>query len=276
MKYQFLGTAAAEGLPGIFCDCDICEQARKLGGKNIRTRSQSLVNDDLLIDLSADTYFHVIRNAVPIHKIFHCLITHKHSDHFYPQELYNRVEGFAHLKDNRPFNIYGPKSVIADLKADARIMQIINMGDMILHEIKHFENFEAAGYKITPLSADHPSTPDPVIYFIERDGKTILHANDTGYFLPSVWEWLEKNVKHIDFAEFDCTFGLKECRENHMGFNTVLEVRNRLKDMGIVDDKSICVANHFSHNVGPLYEDMKAVSEKENMLTSYDGLVIEF
>jgi phosphoribosyl 1,2-cyclic phosphate phosphodiesterase len=61
-----------------------------------------------------------------------------------------------------------------------------------------------------------------------------------------------------------------------MGFNTVIEVRNRLMDMGLVDDKSICVANHFSHNVGPLYEDMRAASEKENMLTSYDGMVVEF
>ena len=275
MKYQFLGTAAAEGVPGIFCDCDICEETRKLGGKNIRTRSQSLVNDDLLIDLSADTYLHVLRDNVPIHKIFHCIITHNHTDHFYPKELHNRVEGFAHLKDNRPFNIYGPKSVIDMLKSNEHIIQIVEMGDMVLHEIEPFKTFEAGGYKITPLAADH-GTPDPVIYFIERDGKTILHANDTGYFLPSVWGWLEKNAGHIDFAEFDCTFGLKECRENHMGFNTVIEVRNRLMDMGLVDDKSICVANHFSHNVGPLYEDMRAASEKENMLTSYDGMVVEF
>ena len=276
MKYQFLGTAAAEGVPGIFCDCDICEETRKLGGKNIRTRSQSLVNDDLLIDFSGDTYFHVIRNNIPIHKIFHCLITHKHSDHFYPHELYNRVEGFAHLKDNHPFNVYGPKSVIDVLREDPRIMQIVDMGDMILHELTHFESIKVGDYTVTPLSADHPSTPDPVIYFIERDGKKILHANDTGYFLPQTWEWLEKNAGHIDFAEFDCTFGLKECRENHMGFSTVVEVRNRLKDLNLIDETSICVVNHFSHNVGPLYEDMKAVSEKENMLTSYDGMIVEF
>ena len=275
MKYQFLGTAAAEGVPGIFCDCDICEQTRKLGGKNIRTRSQSLVNDDLLIDLSADTYLHVIRDNLPIHKIFHCIITHNHSDHFYPEELHNRVEGFAHLKNNKPFNVYGPKSVIDILTANEHIMHIVGMGDMILHELKPFEPFKAGNYHITPLSADH-GTPDPLIYFIERDGKTILHANDTGYFLPAVWEWLEKNVKHIDFAEFDCTFGLKECRENHMGFDTVVEVKDRLTQMGLVDEGSICVVNHFSHNVGPLYEDMRVVAEKENMLTSYDGMIVEF
>ena len=35
----------------MFCRCELCEKARALGGKNIRTRSQALVNDDLLLDL---------------------------------------------------------------------------------------------------------------------------------------------------------------------------------------------------------------------------------
>lgn len=39
MKLQYLGTAAAEGFPGMFCNCTACERARKAGGKNIRTRS---------------------------------------------------------------------------------------------------------------------------------------------------------------------------------------------------------------------------------------------
>ncbi|HBJ10614.1 MAG TPA: carbon-phosphorus lyase, partial [Ruminococcaceae bacterium] len=38
MKFQYLGTAAAEGFPGMFCSCDTCEKARKAGGRNIRTR----------------------------------------------------------------------------------------------------------------------------------------------------------------------------------------------------------------------------------------------
>ena len=51
MKVTFLGTAAAEGFPAVFCNCRFCKEARVLGGKNLRTRSQSIVNDDLLIDL---------------------------------------------------------------------------------------------------------------------------------------------------------------------------------------------------------------------------------
>ena len=47
MIFQYLGTAAAEGWPGLFCDCQACEKARAKGGRNIRTRSQAIVDGGL-------------------------------------------------------------------------------------------------------------------------------------------------------------------------------------------------------------------------------------
>lgn len=44
MEIQYLGTAAAEGWPALFCDCEICRKARKTGGKELRTRTQSTVD----------------------------------------------------------------------------------------------------------------------------------------------------------------------------------------------------------------------------------------
>lgn len=55
MKIQFLGTAAYEGIPAMFCQCEQCNTARKRGGKNLRTRSQALIDGKLLIDFPADT-----------------------------------------------------------------------------------------------------------------------------------------------------------------------------------------------------------------------------
>ena len=40
MKIAYLGTSAAEGIPALFCHCDVCRYARKYKGKNVRTRSQ--------------------------------------------------------------------------------------------------------------------------------------------------------------------------------------------------------------------------------------------
>ena len=56
MKLIFLGTAAAEGVPALFCNCKTCEKTRKLKGKNIRKWSSILINDNLIIDARLGFY----------------------------------------------------------------------------------------------------------------------------------------------------------------------------------------------------------------------------
>ena len=87
MKITFLGTAAAEGFPAIFCNCEYCNEARRLGGKNIRTRSQALIDDELLIDFPADTYSHFLKHGIRGDEIKYLIITHGHSDHLYPADF---------------------------------------------------------------------------------------------------------------------------------------------------------------------------------------------
>ncbi|MBR7098190.1 MAG: hypothetical protein IKC59_02145 [Clostridia bacterium] len=58
MKLQFLGTAAAEGIPSLFCHCETCKKARERGGRELRSRSQAIVNDRLLIDFPCDAFYH--------------------------------------------------------------------------------------------------------------------------------------------------------------------------------------------------------------------------
>ena len=45
MKLKYLGTAAAEGVPALFCTCEVCRKSMELGGKNIRTRSQAIIDN---------------------------------------------------------------------------------------------------------------------------------------------------------------------------------------------------------------------------------------
>lgn len=63
MKIKYLGTAAAEGIPAIFCECANCKRSRMLGGKNIRTRSQAIIDDVLLIDFPAVVYDDFVKIA---------------------------------------------------------------------------------------------------------------------------------------------------------------------------------------------------------------------
>lgn len=113
MKLQYFGTAAAEGWPALFCDCDACRRAKAAGGRNIRTRSQALIDDRLLIDFPADTYLHVLHYGLDLNRVDAVIVTHAHEDHFYPKELGNRRNGFAHLPEDAPrtLTVYGSEKI---------------------------------------------------------------------------------------------------------------------------------------------------------------------
>lgn len=56
MKLQFLGAAAAEGFPNLFCHCDACDKARRLGGRNIRSCTSVIIDDVLKVDYPPDSF----------------------------------------------------------------------------------------------------------------------------------------------------------------------------------------------------------------------------
>jgi len=115
MKLKYLGTAAAEGFPAVFCNCDYCREARRLGGKNIRTRSQALVNDDLLLDFPADTYMHFLSNGIEGDKIKYLFITHSHADHLYCHDLNTRGGVYAHDIRQGELKVFGCEDVAAKI-----------------------------------------------------------------------------------------------------------------------------------------------------------------
>lgn len=66
MQICILGTAAAEGLPGLFCHCPCCERARALGGKNIRTQTSLVIDEAWMVDFPPDTYLHTLRGHMGV------------------------------------------------------------------------------------------------------------------------------------------------------------------------------------------------------------------
>ena len=95
MKIKYLGTAAYEGIPSLFCRCETCEKSRREGGRNLRSRSQALVDDELLLDFPADTVWHFHRFGMDWERIRDCLITHSHCDHLYTEDIEMAREGYA-------------------------------------------------------------------------------------------------------------------------------------------------------------------------------------
>ena len=83
MKIQFLGTAAAEGVPAMFCNCPVCGGVRALGQAEFRTRTQVLIDGKLSVDFPPEAYFHSLKYGFNCADIRYLLVTHSHMDHFY-------------------------------------------------------------------------------------------------------------------------------------------------------------------------------------------------
>ena len=275
MKLKYLGTAAAEGIPGVFCTCPVCTHARENKGKNIRTRSQALLDGKILFDFPADTYMRDIASgftAVDLPAIRHVFITHSHSDHFYPAELELRRSVFVLQEPIEILNVYGNKAVMDAFRSNN--MDEWSKGYNVYHFMEAFKPVEADGYKITPLTAKHSDNEDCLFYMAEHDGKALLYAHDTGFFPETVWEHFGKTKIRFDLVSLDCTSMTGRDGGYHMGILDCAEMRKRLFSIGAADEKTVFVLNHFSHGGGLNHEELCAAAAKENFLVSWDGFEV--
>ncbi|MBQ8881810.1 MAG: hypothetical protein IJY70_00245 [Clostridia bacterium] len=284
MKIKYWGTAAAEGVPAIFCSCDICKYARKAGGRNVRTRSQLCVDDKFLIDFGADTYMHSLKYGFDMSKLHTVLITHTHGDHYYPIELLNRRVGFAHGEEiDTPLTIYGSSGIEEDFYSTINepARYLIDQNRVNFKFLSAGERYEIEGYEVFVLPAHH-GTYNPLVYIIRKNGKAFAYFNDTGYPRPQFFEMLEKFKKeydlHIDLVSYDCTGGKSDWGYDgsHMGIKYNIELREKLLAMGVTDEKTAHILHHFTHNqAGGNYDEFSVYAKQFGFDTAYDGMEAE-
>ncbi len=268
MKIHILGTAAAEGFPGLFCRCEHCVKARKLGGKNIRSRSSAIIDDILKVDFPPDSYYHMLRDGIDMAAIKYLLITHAHSDHLQADELENRNPVYAHGIDH-PLKIYGH-----DLALQRCLQSVtLNKDRLELHLIHPYRTFELEKDTfVTPLPADHDQRQTCFIFYIERNGKTLLYGHDTGWFPEETWQWLEGKTLHA--ALLDNTNGPLPGRRNHMNNEAILEMKAVFESKKMITPDSKIVVTHFSHNCGMMHEDLESFYAPHGIQAAYDGMIL--
>ena len=277
MKLKYLGTAAAEGIPAIFCECENCKNSRAAGGKNIRTRSQAIIDDTHLIDFPADTYMHYLMHNFPLYNIKSCIITHSHADHLYPDDMIMRKAMFSHLSDTKtPLTFYSWQS------GYDMIQNVIEKNGLSESEVKAElivprESFCADGYKITPLRASHAPHTSPVVFLIEKDGKSIFYSNDTSEYCEESMEYLKTLEKPLDLISLDCTEACNRADYmGHLSLERAISLRELLIKENIADNNTVFVLNHFSHNgKNVMYDEFVPIAKEHGFAVSFDGMEIE-
>lgn len=281
MKIKYLGTAAFEGVPALFCDCEACRYARKNGGKDIRTRSQALIDENIIVDFPADTYLHFLQTGIDFNKFKTLLVTHSHSDHLYPSDLEIKSVEYTSQKKVVPLNIYVGENggrMIRDT-----IAPIIDDKQINLFTLAPFESFYADGYKITPVPASHDWASSPFVFIIEKDGKAMYYGNDTGALKKETLEKLATLDVKFDLISMDCNFiEIDPAWECHMNKREVLELIAFFQEHDMLKENCKKVVTHFSHNSFVVHEGytlhgyLESIFNEYGIEVAYDGFEVEF
>lgn len=277
MEVRFLGTIAAEGGPALFCNCAYCKEAARRGGKNIRTRSQILINDDLLVDFPADTYFHKIQQGLDLSKVRYLLITHSHQDHFYPQDLFMRGGYSAHDMHEPILDIYCNAAVkeLFDRETNYNLTKPVADG-LRFNVVSEFEHIVTQRYELFSLKARHMKTENALFYLIKQGDKAFLQCNDTGVLFEENYEFLSSLGVQVDVVSLDSTMGAREeSYYGHMTLKDCLETVERMRKSNFVKSTTRFVLTHFCHNGILLHEEYERICAPHNVEVAYDGMLIK-
>lgn len=277
MKIRFLGTGAAEGVPAVFCSCEVCNNIRALGKSEFRTRSQVIIDDAISIDFPPEAYYHSLEYGVNLSKLKNLFVTHSHMDHFYAHDFILRGYKYANLEEN-VLNIYGNAEVEAVLnECCAREMRDEVKKHLDFHLLKGFSVTEFDGYKAIAIPANHKTREESLLYYIERDGKGYLHLHDSYKISDKSFEFLAENGAKCQAVTFDCTFADSKSNENsrHMSIFDNMQMKAKLLSLGIIDESAKLIITHFSHNSNPLRSRLKELEEKFGVIAAYDGMKLE-
>ena len=286
MKLTFLGTGAGETYPGYWCECPHCTYARKHRGKNLRTNSSMVIDEELLIDMGPSCFDNAARFGVNLSKIKTLLVTHPHEDHLYPQHLRWRntdesllpltyVEKMRHggprFTDIPQLNIYGNSFVMETLRKSLDDMEELKIN---LHEIREGKEEKTDGYRILPVRGNHGSQQGfSHSYIIQKDGKTLLYALDSGSYDEDQFALIQEY--QYDAVIMEGTTGLNEQYGGHMCLVNNIRIRDRLKENKCLRENSRFLLTHLSPHWCPPHDWYESIVASEGLELAYDGLQIE-
>ena len=270
MKVTLLGTGSAEGMPGLFCRCAMCERVRAAGGKDIRTRSSSLIDGILKIDFPPDILTQSLRTNLDLRSIAAVLFTHGHDDHFSPGELQYRSKYFVDTPIREPLAIFGPRDVIERVRGelDPDLMAFS------LHTVAPECAVTVAGYDVYPFAANHDHSRMCLNYILRGpDGASLLYATDTGWYDERTWSLLKPF--RLDGVVVECAKREEGGYPGHLSIPEVIRMRRMLVDMGVLAPDAPVVGTHFCHLMNLMHHELEVMFAGSGVTAGYDGATIE-
>lgn len=297
MKITFLGTGAGEGYPGLYCECPNCTYAREHGGRNIRTNTATLLDDDTLLDMNDTCPVTAARLGISLARVRRLLITHSDDDHLSSQVLWWRFGGhndqsqtdealFAlplseKMKRSAPrftsvptLDVYGNRATKhALMQIRPQIFDEPSPQQVAYHEIREGNEYVSGDVTFAPIRAQHGYAGFCHNYILTRGGKTLLYATDTGGY--------DEDMLAIVLSQkYDCvimegTLGLGASLDGHMSLEKNLRFQKLLRENGCWKHDERMYLTHMSPHWTPPHDQYVEMLADKGLSVAWDGLQIE-
>jgi len=284
MEFVFLGTSAGEQYPGFWCQCENCQKARRLGGRNIRKNSCAWISRNCLIDFPPEIFMQAERFGIKILEAEYLFITHSHEDHLYLWTLgWRRMPLGTKFPPKKNFvgprfsklktlKIYGNNRICMEIKK--WIKGNLDEYTVQINLVEPFRRYKLGEMRIIPLLANHPDGDESGLnYIIEKDGRKILYALDTGWFLPCTEAEIKRH--RFDLVVIEGTFGYGAEVEAHMNFRKVEEAYKLFQSQNLLKYNGRFCVSHLCPHFTPIYDEIAPIMAKKGITIAYDGMKIE-
>lgn len=267
MELTILGSGGAIPTPRLFCHCEVCEKARRLGEPFRRNGSSLFIHDsNTLIDCGEDIGDTLERRK--INCVENLFITHWHPDHtFGLRPLLEAHYNFREQRANKAVNVYIPKKVFEDLKAHFPAIEYFLNSEKTgkLHLIEDGDKIDFGSTSITAIGYAGIGS-SAYAYLLEGNGKRVLYSPcDTKGFESY------KNQKNLDFWITEC--GLFSSFHTEISFDELIARIKEIKPgRAIITHLEEIEVQMFGEDY---LEKMKRKYASLNVDFAFDGMKIK-
>jgi len=156
--------------------------------------------------------------------------------------------------------------------ADNSYEKLCDMLKIEFNKIENTQEINIGDYKVKAYVANHDRAVGSLLYKIMINNVSIFYGLDTSDFLDETWNELKND--YFDIVILDHTYGIGYKGKDHLSAESFVKHITRMRDYGIIDNKSRIIASHFSHQGIMEYQLLKKYAKKNNYEIAFDGMII--
>lgn len=287
MQVEILGSGGAATTPRPGCACRACAEARRVGGRHVRTGPSVFVHGpDVIFDTPEEAKHQLERAGVG--EITACFYSHWHPDHTLGRRVWETRNGDfrtwpIEAKRPRTTDVYLPQQVAEDhrrwLGGMAHLEFMASRGWIRIHELADGESVLVGDVEVRPfrLAEDY-------VYAFEltdRAGRRLLVAMDelNGWTPPAALRGVDLAVLPMGICEHHPLTGERAIHAEHPVLRYEATFAETLAMVDALDARRV-ILHHVEEMDELTYDDLLLVQERERrngrpLTFAWDGLVEE-